>query len=72
MIYVQGVTEPTLSGALIVQVKDGELTGRLLSQLQGLLALGGAAGVKALSLPAGGSGFQINDPSNFPQPVELA
>jgi hypothetical protein len=28
--------------------------------------------VKALSLPAGGSGFQINDPSNFPQPVELA
>ena len=72
VIYVQGVTEPTLSGALVVQVKDAELTGRLLSQLQGLLALGGAAGVKALSLPAGGSGFQINDPSNFPQPVELA
>ena len=72
VIYVQGVTEPTLTGALVVQVKDGELTGRLLSQLQGLLALGGAAGVKALSLPAGGSGFQINDPSNFPQPVELA
>ena len=72
VIYVQGVTEPTLTGALVVQVKDAELTGRLLSQLQGLLTLGGAAGVKALSLPAGGSGFQINDPSNFPQPVELA
>jgi hypothetical protein len=72
VIYVQGVTEPTLTGALVVQVKDAELTGRLLSQLQGLLTLGGVAGVKALSLPAGGSGFQINDPSNFPQPVELA
>jgi Protein of unknown function (DUF3352) len=72
VFYVQGVTEPTLTGALVIQVKDAELTGRLLSQLQGLLTLGGVAGVKALSLPAGGSGFQINDPSNFPQPVELA
>jgi hypothetical protein len=72
VIYVQGVTEPTLTGGLVVQVKDPELTGRLLSQLQGLLTLGGAAGVQALSLPGGGSGFQVNDPSNFPQPVELA
>lgn len=72
VIYVQGVNEPTLAGALVVQVKDPELTGRLLSQLQGLLTLGGIAGVKALSLPGGGSGFQINDPSNFPQPIELA
>ncbi len=72
VIYVKGVTEPTLTGALVVQVNDAELTGRLLSQLQGLLTLGGVGGVKPLSLPGGGSGIQINDPTNFPQPVELA
>jgi hypothetical protein len=72
VIYVQGVTEPSLTGALVIQVRDTELTGRLLSQVQGLLRFAPQAGVKALSLQGGGSGFQINDPSNFPQPVELA
>jgi hypothetical protein len=28
--------------------------------------------VKALNLQGGGSGFQINDPTDFPRPVELA
>jgi hypothetical protein len=72
VIYVKGATEPTLSGALVIQVNDPDLTGRLLSQLQGLLSLGGTGGVKPLSLPGGGSGLQINDPSEFPQPIELA
>jgi hypothetical protein len=71
VIYVQGTTQQTLTGALIVQSKDTELTGRLLSQFQGLLQLG-SSGVKPLHLSGGGSGFQINDPSVAPRPVEVA
>jgi hypothetical protein len=71
VIYVQGTTQQTLTGALIVQSKDTELTGRLLNQLQGLLRLG-STGVKPLSLSGGGTGFQINDPTIAPRPVELA
>jgi hypothetical protein len=69
VIYVQGTTQQTLSGALIVQSKDPALTGRLLNQLQGLLQLGGT--IKPLQLSGGGTGFQLSDPS-IPQPVEIA
>ena len=71
VLYVQGTTQSTLTGALVVQSKDTDLTGRLLNQLQGLLQLG-ARGLKPLSLSGGGTGFQINDPSVAPRPVELA
>ncbi len=71
VLYVQGTTQRTLTGALIVQSKDTELTGRLLTQLQSLLQLG-SGGVKPLQLSGGGTGFQINDPSVAPRPVELA
>lgn len=71
VLYVQGTTQQTLTGALIVQSKDTELTGRLLTQLQSLLQLG-SGGVKPLQLSGGGTGFQINDPSVAPRPVELA
>ena len=71
VIYVQGVTEPTLTGALVVQSKDPELTSRLITQLQGLLQLG-STGIKPLQLGGGGVGFQINDPSLAPAPVEIA
>jgi hypothetical protein len=69
VIYVQGTTQSTLTGALVVQSKDPDLTGRLLRQLQGLLRFGGK--VKPLQLSGGGTGFQMSDPS-IPQPVELA
>ncbi len=69
VIYVQGTTQSTLSGALVVQSKDPDLTGRLLSQLQGLLQLGGA--IKPLQLSGGGTGFQLSDPS-IPKPIEIA
>jgi len=72
VIYVKGTTQQALSGALVVQVNDPDLTGRLLSQLRGILSLGGAGAVRPLSLPSGGSGLQINDPSEFPQPIEIA
>jgi Protein of unknown function (DUF3352) len=68
-IYVQGTTQSTLTGALVLQSKDPQLTGRLLGQLQGLLQLGGK--VKPLKLSGGGTGFQMSDPS-LPQPVEIA
>jgi len=70
-VYVQGTTQNTLSGALVVQVKDVALIGRLLSQLQGLLQLG-AGGIKPLNLSGGGVGFQINDASVAARPVEIA
>jgi uncharacterized protein DUF3352 len=69
VIYVQGTTQSTLTGALVIQSKDTDLTNRLLSQLQGLLQIGGA--VKPLQLSGGGTGFQMSDPS-IPQPIELA
>jgi Protein of unknown function (DUF3352) len=71
-LYVRGTTEPTLNGALVIQTKDPQLTGRLLSQLQTLVQLGSGGGVKPLQLSGGGTGFQINDPSQAPQPVEFA
>jgi hypothetical protein len=71
VLYVAGVTEPTVTGALVVQTKDPDLTGRLVTQLQGLLQLG-SGGIKPLKLSGGGSGFQINDPELAPAPVEIA
>lgn len=71
-LYVKGTTEPTLAGALVIQVNDAELTGRLLRQLEGLLTLGGASGVKPLNLQGGGSGIRFSVPSEFPRPIELA
>jgi hypothetical protein len=71
VIYVQGKTQSSLSGAIVVQTKDTELTGRLLNQLQSLLQLG-SGGIKPLRLSGGGTGFEINDPSIAPRPVELA
>ncbi|HEY3193308.1 MAG TPA: DUF3352 domain-containing protein [Solirubrobacterales bacterium] len=71
VLYVQGTTESTLTGALVVQSKDPDLTGRLLSQLQGLLQLG-TGGIKPLHISGGGTGFQINDQTLAPRPVELA
>jgi hypothetical protein len=74
VIYVRGTTEPTLNGALVIQTKDPELTGRLLGQLQTLMRAGsgGTRSVKPLSLSGGGTGFQFGDPTEFPQPVEIA
>jgi hypothetical protein len=71
VLYVEGVTQPTLTGALLVQTKNPDLTGRLLSQFQQLLQLGGA-GVRPLQLSGGGTGFQINDPNIAPAPIEIA
>jgi Protein of unknown function (DUF3352) len=71
VIYVQGTTQSTLAGALVVHTNDPDLTGRLVSQLQGLLQLG-SGGVKPLGLSGGGTGFQINDPTVAPRPVEIA
>jgi hypothetical protein len=71
VLYVEGTTQSTLTGALVVQTKNPELTGRLLSQLQGLLQLG-SGGVRPLHLSGGGTGFQINDPTVAPRPVEIA
>ncbi|HKG36027.1 MAG TPA: DUF3352 domain-containing protein, partial [Solirubrobacterales bacterium] len=71
-LYVEGTTESTLTGALVVQAKDPDLTGRLLSQLQGLLQIGSSGGVRPLKLSGGGTGFEINDPSVAPAPIEIA
>ncbi|HEY7121451.1 MAG TPA: DUF3352 domain-containing protein, partial [Solirubrobacterales bacterium] len=75
VVYVRGTTESTLNGALIVQTKDPSLTGRLLGQLQSLLQAGSGSGtttVKPLQLSGGGTGFQVIDPTETPQPVEFA
>ncbi len=73
-LYVRGTSERTLNGALIVQTKDPDLTGRLLGQLQTLLQAGsgGTTTVKPLSLGGGGTGFAISDPTQAPAPIEVA
>jgi Protein of unknown function (DUF3352) len=72
VLYVEGTTRSTLTGALVVQSNDPDLTGRLIGQLRGLLQLGGGSGLRPLQLSGGGTGFQINDPSVAPAPVEIA
>jgi hypothetical protein len=74
VLYVRGMTEPTLNGALIIETKDPDLTGRLLGQLQTLMRAGsgGTTTVKPLSLSGGGTGFQLSDPTEVPQPIEFA
>jgi hypothetical protein len=72
VVYVRGTTERTLNGALIVQTNDPDLTGRLLNQLQSLVQLGSQGGVRPLQLGGGGIGFQVFDPTEFPQPIEIA
>jgi hypothetical protein len=72
VLYVQGTRESNLNGALVIQAKDPDLTGRLLGQLQSLVRLGSRGTVKPLRLSRGGTGFQINDPTETPQPVEIA
>ncbi len=72
VVYVRGESENTLNGALVIQTKDPDLTGRLLSQLQTLVQLGSKGTTKPLQLGGGGTGFQINDPTHTPQPVEIA
>jgi uncharacterized protein DUF3352 len=71
-IYVQGTTKSTLSGALVIETKDPSLTSRLLGQIQSLAQLGSQGGVKPLSLANGGTGFQINNPTLAPVPIEIA
>jgi hypothetical protein len=72
VLYVRGTTQQSLNGALVVHTNDPELTGRLLSQLQTLLQVGGQGTAKPLQLGGGGTGFQINDPTQAPQPIEIA
>lgn len=71
VIHIRGAAEPRLSGALVVQTEDPDLTGRLLGQLRGLIELSGDSGARPLSLPGGGSGLQIADPE-LPRPIEIA
>jgi Protein of unknown function (DUF3352) len=70
-LYVEGTTQSTLTGALVVKSNDPALTGRLIGQLRSLLSFG-TTGVRPLQLSGGGTGFQINDPSVASAPVEIA
>jgi hypothetical protein len=73
VIYVQGTSQQTVSGALVVQAKNADLTGRLLTQLRGLLQLGApSGGIRPLQLSGGGTGFQINSARVAPKPIEIA
>jgi hypothetical protein len=72
VLYVQGTREANLNGALMIHSNDPELTGRLLGQLQSLVTIGSSGTTRPLQLSGGGTGFQINDPTEFPQPVEIA
>jgi Protein of unknown function (DUF3352) len=71
VLYVEGTTRSTVTGALLVQTKNPDLTGRLLGQFQSLASLGGA-GIKPLQLSGGGTGFQVSDRSFGSAPVEVA
>ncbi len=73
VIYVEGTSKAALTGALVVHTNDPDLTGRLLGQLRGLAQLGGGtSGLKPLQLSGDGTGFEINDPTVLPVPLEVA
>jgi uncharacterized protein DUF3352 len=76
VIYVEGTTSSTATGAIVVQTKNPSLTGRLLGQLQTLLQLGASSSggsVKPLQLSGGGTGFQMSFPRQVvPEPIEIA
>jgi Protein of unknown function (DUF3352) len=70
-IYVQGTSEKTLGGALVIQTDDPSVTSSLITKLQGLLTLGGGARVVPLS-GGGRTGFRLIDRSgSLNQPVEF-
>lgn len=71
VVYVEGTTSSTVTGALLAETKDPGLTGRLLGQLRGLAQISGGRGLKPLSLSGGGTGFQIVAPT-IQQPIEIA
>src|SRR5204862_3915217 len=55
VLYVEGTTRSTLTGALVVETKNPDLTSRLLGQFQSLAQLGGG-GISHLQLSGGGTG----------------
>jgi Protein of unknown function (DUF3352) len=71
VLYVRGTNQSSIGGALVVQTKNPDLTGRLINQFLSLASLGGT-GINPLKLNGGGSGYVITDPSVAPAPVEIA
>ena len=71
-LYVGGTNLQSLNGALVIQSEDTELTGRLITQLQSLITAAPSGRAKELALPGGGTGFSFSDPTEAPQPFEVA
>jgi Protein of unknown function (DUF3352) len=66
-IWVRGISERGLAGALVVETSDPDATRRALRGLQRVIAEQGEARVRARP----GGGFTITDPE-VPQPVHFA
>jgi hypothetical protein len=74
-LFVQGVREANLTGALIVETEDAQVTGELLTRLQDVIERAGGASVRVRPLASTGGdvGFELVDPTGeqIPQPIQL-
>jgi hypothetical protein len=74
-IYVEGTSQASLAGALVLQTEDPETTSSLLTRLQSVLQQASGPGqprVQPLASTTGEVGFQLIDPSGeIPKPVEF-
>ena len=69
----QGTTQSTLNGALVVQTKNPDLTGRLLGQLQTLVQLGGGTAASSrCSCPGAAPASRSTIRLGRPGPLEIA
>jgi hypothetical protein len=65
-LFVQGTSEQSLGGALVIEGKDPEASARLLTKVQELITAtsGGAFEVEPLASTSGDQGFQITLPQS--------
>jgi hypothetical protein len=69
-VFVQGRTEATLGGALVIEAKDATEAQNTVSNIGTLLRANGTPGVTAISGQA--SGFSVRSPDLGPQPLVVA
>ncbi|MEK6278301.1 MAG: DUF3352 domain-containing protein [Actinomycetota bacterium] len=67
-LFVEGTTEETVEGALVITVSNPEKAQDIIGTFSGLAVASGEPGIKRVS---GGTGLQISDPDLGPKPGVL-
>jgi len=70
-VYVNGVGEREIGGALVIEVTDGDRAANAFGKIVGLITAEGDARVTPVSIEGAESAFEIRD-GDMPQPIVLA